>query len=161
MDNTDLTLLFDVLRRHPEAAEPLGLFLTPDLKPSGYRATPACCRTFAWTGGDGVHFSLAKTGADRPPVVMTVPMNFDAPNIVAGADLSEFLSLGLRTGYYVLENLVYQRDAAIFSLTNGVEIDEHGLSALEDIEKSFSLLPWSNVRDRLAALQVIHAQAIK
>lgn len=161
IDNTDLALLSDVLARHPEASESLGLFLTADLKPSGYHATPASCRTFAWTGGDGVHFSLAQLSGAQTPVVMTVPMNFDAPNIVVGGDLCEFLSLGLRTGYFALEQLVYKREVTLSRLTSGIDIDRVGLAALEDIQKSFSLVPWADVRARLEALQVRHAKAIE
>ncbi len=158
--NPDLGLLSDVLKRHPEASEPLGLFLTTEIKPSGYDATPACCRTFAWTGGDGVHFSLAELGEIGTPVIMTVPMNFDAPNMVVGKDLHDFLALGLRTGYCMLEQLVYDQNTALFGITNGRDIERPARAALEEIRETFSLVPWSNLRTRLDALQVEHAKAL-
>ena len=159
-NNPDLGLLSDVLKRHPEASEPLGLFLTPELKPSGYDATPSCCRTFARTGGDGVHFSLAELDEIGTPGIMTVPMNFDAPNMVVGHDLRDFLALGLRTGYFVLEKLVYNQKSALSDLTGGFDIEEPARAALEEIRETFFLVPWPNVRARLDALRVEHAWAL-
>jgi hypothetical protein len=158
--NSDLNLLSDVLERHDEASELLGLFLTPALKPSGYDATPACCRTFAWTGGDGVHFSFADLGEMGTPVVMTVPMNFDAPNMVIGSELRDFLALGLRTGYFMLEQLVYNSEAALAQLTGGINQASAVRAALEDIRETFALVPWTDVQTRLDTLQVKYARAL-
>ena len=155
----DLALLSDILDSHPDAPEDLGLLLTPALKPSGYDATPACCSTFAWTGGDGVHFSIAELGALKTPIVMTVPMNFDAPNLVIGKDLRDFLALGLRTGYFTLEQLVYNREAAIADLAE-FELGGPARACLEEIRRAFGLVPWSNVRARLDSLQIEYNKAL-
>lgn len=160
IDNPDLDLLSNLLENHPEASEPLGLFLTPELKPSGYDTTPTCCRTLAWTGGDGVHFSLAELGEVGTPVVMTVPMNFDAPNLLIGNDLRDFLALGLRTGYFGLEELVYDPEVAISRLSSGFDIQGPALAALEDIQEAFGLVPWTNVRSRLDVLQARYGKAL-
>lgn len=159
-DNPDLETLSHLLSRHPEAPESLGLFLSPSLKTSGYEATPTCCSPFAWTGGDGVHFSLADIGETAFPVVMTVPMNFDAPNMVLGKDLREFLALGLHTGYFTLEGLMYDRDAEIARITDTALRGSAG-EALKDIGKTFGLVPWSNARNRLDELQAEFAKALK
>jgi hypothetical protein len=70
-----------------------------------YASTPVDSTTFGSTGGDGVHFSVLHTGRGNgyAPVVMTVPMAFDAPNHIVGGILREFLGLGCRTGYRCLE----------------------------------------------------------
>lgn len=151
-ENTDLALLSEILDRYPVASDGLGLFLTPALEPSGYDATPACCRPFAWTGGDGVHFSLADLNGSKAPIVMTVPMNFDAPNLVVGSDLRDFLALGLYSGYFGLEQLVYNRKAAIAGLAK-FELDGSDRVCLDDIRKAFGLVPWSDVRARLDNLK--------
>jgi hypothetical protein len=160
IDSLDLDLLSDALERHSGASESLGLFLTPELKPSGYNATPACCKTFAWTGGDGVHFSFAELGETGTPIVMTVPMNFDAPNVVVGNELRDFLALGLRTGYFVLEKLVYDHDAALTLLNEGFDLEGPARAALASIRESFGLVPWTNVRARPDALEVKYAEAL-
>ena len=156
----DLALLADALERHDEAMDLLGLFLAPDLKPSGYEATPACCRVFAWTGGDGVHFSFADLGETGTPVVMTVPMNFDAENMVIGSDFQDFLALGLRTGYFVLEQLTYEPEVAVAELMRGISQPRAVRAALEDIRKTFGLVPWTDVKTHLDALQVKYAKAL-
>lgn len=95
------------------AAETIGLLLEPNLARWSYEATPSRSLTFASTGGDGVHYSVL-TDVGRPgPIVMTVPMNFDEPNVVVGADLRDFLSLGCHFGYFALEQLVYDREGTI------------------------------------------------
>lgn len=95
------------------AAETIGLLLEPNLARWSYDSTPSGSLTFASTGGDGVHFSVL-TDVGRPgPIVMTVPMNFDEPNVVVGADLRDFLSLGCHFGYFALEQLVYDRERTI------------------------------------------------
>ena len=155
---SDLSTLRALLERwsaaSPEAADSLGLFMSPDLKPSGYDQTPAGCLTFAWTGGDGVHFSLADLGhgiTNASPVVMTVPMQFDAPNMVVGENLSEFLALGLLTGYFVLEQLAYDRAGFLPQLTvTSVSAEEAEI--LRDIAQTFGIAPWEDPGARLDVL---------
>lgn len=95
------------------AAEMAGLLLEPVPAKWSYEATPASSITFASTGGDGVHYSVL-TDAGRPgPVVMTVPLNVDRPNLVVGADLRDFLGLGCHFGYFALEQLVYDVERTV------------------------------------------------
>lgn len=126
-----------------EAVDNLGLLLAPTLVPSAYSGTPIDCIPFAYTGGDGVHFSFADTGEatlNSSPVTMTVPMCFDRPNRVVGRDLKEFLALGLRTGYFVLEQLQYSPERMIARLeeqdfASGLHPME--IETLRDIERVF------------------------
>ena len=140
-----------------------------------YDATPANSTTFASTGGDGVHFGLlhaTTTVAGAAPVVMTVPMQFDAPNHVLGASLREFLALGCRTGYYHLERLAYdwERQEEINHLQRGQwagagwdgQPEEPAVVALlAAVTQEFSLAPWPNVARRLAELQARYLPAVR
>ncbi len=162
--------LRDLLRRRQElawdAVDSLGLLLPSRLRPSDYRQTPAGCIPFAFTGGDGVHFSFADTGdgiSCACPVVMTAPMNFDAPNLVVGANLREFLALGLRTGYFVLAELLYDREKWIGILATqnwmpGLRPEEIG--TLKAIEAEFDISPWTDPGTRLARLNADHSRLL-
>src|SRR5262245_63700807 len=91
----------------PEYAfERIGLLLEDPEAPGDwdYDATPVGAVPFAWTGGDGVHFSVL---ADGSAVVMTVPKSLGDTNHVLAESLTEFLALGCRTGYFSLERLAY------------------------------------------------------
>jgi hypothetical protein len=155
---------------------PLGLRLHGRHGDRGdYDATPANSTTFASTGGDGVHFSLLHVTTTVPgaaPVVMTVPMQFDAPNHVVGASLREFLALGCRTGYYHLERLAYGwgRQEEVNRLERGEwsgmgrdgESEEPTvLALLAAVTKEFDLAPWANVAQRLADLQARYVPAVR
>ncbi len=161
MAASDLDKLRSVMARHPEAAEPLGLFLAPTFKPSGYASTPECCRTFGWTGGDGVHFSIAEIEVTDSPIVITVPMNFDAPNMVVGNSLREFLALGMTVGYFSLEKLVYEFEAGLTRIAEGFEFQGPARSAIEDIRETFALELWNDARNRLAFLNAKYAKALR
>ncbi|MBD3663362.1 hypothetical protein [Sulfitobacter aestuariivivens] len=160
MTDPDLHVLSEIFDRHPYADEFLGLFLTLDGNPSGYDATPRCCRTFGSTGGNGVHFSLADLGDVGTPVVMTVPMHFDAPNLLIGNDFRDFLSIGLRAGYFGLEQLVYDRPTAIAQLEGGVQLEKPAEAALRDMKDAFDLTPSDNIQAHLEALKRRYGAAL-
>lgn len=130
--------------------EPIGLMLQPPGSPLPvtYDATPPDAITFASTGGDGVHFS-ASLGASSPLIVMTVPMQFDRPNVVLGQDLREFLSLGCASGYFQLEQLAYGSPTAALTPWGEAKADEQ-LALLRD---ALELSPWPSVQPRLEELQ--------
>ena len=153
-----LGTFFAIMDRHPDAGEPLGLLTAATPRPSGYDATPPGARTFAWTGGDGVHFSLLPPTGDDPatPVVMTVPMQFDAPNLVLGADLAEFLSLGLSAGFFPLEGLVHDRPATLARLDRGERLPSGARAAMKTLTRTFGLRPLRDIGARLDALQAAH-----
>ena len=157
---TDLDILRATIAK-AEAAAPghvdtLGLIPGDEMRPSGYEDTPEGARTFAWTGGDGVHFSLA---GETGPVVMTVPMNWDHPNVVLGADLREFLGLGLRSGYFILEQLSYSPEEMLGALQTGIystQLSEDDRVALDMLREAFELREWSDIPRRFAELQQLY-----
>jgi hypothetical protein len=142
---------------------PVGLRLEDPSRPDrgDYESTPTNATTFASTGGDGVHFSVLNVNErdDACPVVMTVPMAFDNPNTVVGADLREFLGLGYRTGYFYLEGLAYRwgRDETIAAAEAGTPPanDEEGV-LLQYLNEEFDLRPWAHVRERLGELDATY-----
>lgn len=77
--------------------------------------TPLNCRTFAATGGDGVHFSFLIQNDridDRSPVVMTLPGNCGESPIL-GENLYDFLCLGMWNGWFVLEYIPQNLESCI------------------------------------------------
>ena len=142
-----------------EAVDTLGLLMASNLAPSTYEQTPRNCIPFAYTGGDGVHFSFADIGdgiTKSSPIVMTVPMQFERPNLVVGCHLRDFLALGLRVGYFVLEGLQYNRekwvrlleDTTYRPVTNVME-----LGTLQAINRTFDIVPWTNPEQHLQKLE--------
>jgi hypothetical protein len=157
---------------------PLGLRLHgPDGDRWDYDATPVNSTTFASTGGDGVHLGLlhdATAASSTAPVVMTVPMQFDAPNRVVGASLREFLALGCRTGYFHLEQLAYPRDRqdalsrlgtghwdAGWEGWDGLEPAIAPVGLLAALTQEFDLAPWANAEQRLAELQARYLPVVQ
>lgn len=129
----------------------LGLRLADDLEHGGYWCTPTNSVVFASTGGDGVHFSLLDTGSgfgDESPVVMTVPMAAD-PNWIVGEDLLDFLSLGIDSGYFVLESLAYGAD---FEHDIRGSADSSLSTFLGELAQRFGLHAWEHVDERLKFL---------
>ena len=123
-----------------------GLRVDELLAPSGYDASPFGYVTFASTGGDGVHFNVPL--GDVGPIVMTVPMAFDGPNIIVGANIEEFLALGCVYGYFGLEQLAYNMEGAI----RAIQTAEDQSAALSKLSHQFGLEPWPAVGKRLDQL---------
>lgn len=104
---------------------------------------------------DGCHFNfVTRRGAWSAdcPVVMTLPDSSgpDA-NVILGANLWEFLGLGLRTGYG-LNDLYWRQDEF---LAEYPDRDPDGDSELGELGRRFGLTGWDRdaVRPRLAALR--------
>ncbi len=147
--------------------DPIGLLLERPPKRYEYESTPANALTFAHTGGDGVHYSLLDLGegpSDASPVVMTVPMNPDEPNVIVGRDLHDFLCLGCRTGYFALEQLTYDRSGTVAWLQapDPSQIEDLWFEGapsgrqrhlLDLFVRSFRLTPWDGVAEHLDNLQ--------
>lgn len=160
VDHPDLERLASLIAAlEPGSDEAIGLLLSGALEHSGYAEAPPESLCFAGTGGDGVHFSfLPASGLEVIdwPVVMTVPMQFDAPNLIVGANLREFLALGLNHGYFTLEQLAYDRTAALAELA---QLPSRAgqpalvIQALGAIAACFAIAPWGEYQQRLAALQ--------
>ncbi|MEL6554915.1 MAG: hypothetical protein AAFQ63_15835 [Cyanobacteria bacterium J06621_11] len=134
----------------------VGLRLEVPEKPWQYYCTPKNTRTFASTGRDGVHYSFLEVRSlHYSPIVMTVPMSFDNPNIVVAETLHEFLCLGCRASYLSLEMLsVCGGDFSSLkskSYAAGLsQAQQHSLQVLSD---SFSLFPYVALEWRMAQLQ--------
>jgi hypothetical protein len=155
----------------PEAVfGPIGLFLTDPAataQPWVYDATPVNAVTFANTGGDGVHFSVLTDVGRATPVVMTVPMAWDSPNHVLGADIREFLSFGCRSGYFALEQLAYASGPAAPgpapvgpAVTAEDPFERAQALLLHALRAEFDLTPWPDATHRLASLAATFQQQI-
>lgn len=138
--------------------DPIGLILQIPPKREEYWCTPLNALTFARTGGDGTHYSLVSLpGVSRveQPIVMTVPMS-DAPNVIVGANLRDFLALGCRFGYFALEGLVHEPEEIIALLElreYDAEKTRSDIKMLKLLEKTFDLRPWGDHKRRLAELR--------
>jgi hypothetical protein len=158
--------------------DPIGLILRRTPKNFGYWATPVNSVSFATTGGNGVHYGLLTADggiSDDSPVVMTVPMMFDKPNIIVGRSLLEFLCLGCSTGYFVLEQLAYdkvdtmeliQHPRRLFEDSYGKGFSTHKSfqrekHLLEALIKDFDLRPWDRLEEQLDELQERYLPLLK
>jgi hypothetical protein len=142
-----------------DGREAIGLIPMLSLRHCGYLQAPRNSLSFASTGGDGVHFSLLAlddTAMASWPVVMTVPMNFDEENLIVGADLREFLGLGLRHGYVELDQLLYKPDETIAWLDHDSDQEPRSVDkvrALAAIRRTFEISPWENHGTTIAELR--------
>ena len=174
--NPTLTALqkFDTAHRKDAATlSDVGLILLRPPERAWCDDTPKNGHIFAHTGGDSVHFCLLEVAGgltEESPVVMVVPCNSDAPRLVVGDTLRDFLSLGCTIGYFFLEQLVYDFDRTLgylfdydaFTRHNyfGAEPPEDDLedlaarrALLAALSREFALTPWPDARARFAALQ--------
>lgn len=156
---SDLARLTQLLQAaDPQIVDDLGLLPHADLRPSGYMQAPRNALTFASTGGDGVHNSVLDLGegiSNASPIVMTVPMA-DQPNRVVGADLRQFLGLGLHSGYFILEQLQYDfaGTASELELRHWEqELSPAGLALLAVLKQELALAEWSDIAGQLAQLE--------
>ncbi|MHC4401671.1 MAG: hypothetical protein ACYTG0_18525 [Planctomycetota bacterium] len=136
----------------------IGLFLHEPPKNAGYRSTPLNSVTFASIGVDGIHFGSI-TGElvvdPSSPVVLTIPMAFEAPNYIVGSSLYDFLCLGCRHGYSNLGNLHLDFDGTMEYYQNepGDFFDERSPGILQTMSDELSLKPWGDVRGHFLDLQ--------
>lgn len=141
----------------------VGLLMNQVLDESRYNhTTPLNVRTFAHTGGDGVHFGLmVRDGAvsEESPVVVVDP-NEDG-YVIVGENLQEFLDFGYHTGYFCFQSLVshVDRDDMLRTLLIGpAACDDfendfgHTRLMMQRLRAEFHLKPWTDVM-RFQALQ--------
>jgi len=153
-------------RKYISGLDPVGLILLAPPRYFAYWCTPVNSLTFAHTGGDGCHFGLlwgVGGFTEASPVVMTVP-DSDAPNMVVGGDLLEFLALGCRHGYFGLNGLVQDRGATLEALGRrdyDVEASPEQRDLLELLASVFDLEPWNDPETRLKHLDQEFAASIK
>lgn len=137
---------------------PIGLQLETPTKPWEYYCTPTNVKTFASTGCDGVHYSfLELSSLSESPVVMTVPANYGNPNpnVIISENLYEFLCLGSRASYLVLEELSWQNGelGSLKSANYADFLSDEQINLLNTLNNEFLLYPWSNLEERIVALQ--------
>jgi len=98
----------------------LGLILDKKIDQSRYSfCTPVNCRTFARTGGEGVHFSFLVQDdliRDSSPIVVTIPA-MGGQSFVVGDNLFDFLCLGVHRGFFALEQLAYHQELTLAVFT--------------------------------------------
>jgi hypothetical protein len=147
-----------------EVLDPIGLILYADPYTEGYNSTPTNSLTFAETGGDGVHYGILELPDVDPaasPVVMTVPTMFDRPNAIVGSNLQEFLCLGCHTGYFWLEQLVYNTEGTLELLKHPEPVDDEKAQLLDLLQKEFDLKPWVHVEKRFYELQQAYTPLLR
>ena len=152
----------------------LGLKLDGQPDQSRYDwCTPKNCRTFASTGGNGVHFSLLLLGAGKPtPAVVTNPGSGMGLSHVVGETLYEFLCLGSLRGFFALEQLQYNRDLTEMVFTDptwvpsekwhhsaGFVPDEEDREVLDYLTRRLSLRHWADPK-RFQELDKKYAPAL-
>ena len=121
---------------------------------------PSNTVSFATTGGDGCHFSFI-TRADGSwsadcPIVLIVPAGYGDACVVVGANLWEFLCLGRRTGYFVLENLSGRLDEFIAEYPSADPVgNDARVIEMTAFAQRFGLVSWEreDIRPRLDALR--------
>lgn len=169
----------EVARKFPDALFPgldsVGLRFDRNLDESRYsNSTPLNCRTFADTGGDGVHFSfllMGNTIRESCPVVITVPCMVSS--FVVGESLFDFLCLGAHRGYFALEQLAYEMELTLEVFTDpdwqptkpwhdsvGLVLNEEKQRLLAFLRSELGLRPWSNVA-RFTELQERYAGSLE
>lgn len=121
----------------------------------GYFCTPKNSRTFARTGGDGVHFGIITNDARhsiRKPIVMTLPMA-TRNNVVVAESLDEFFGLGYHVGWYALEQLVYDLEDTIRYYSDQSEsLSKQQKTFLEIVREELKINHVPLTKDRLDEL---------
>lgn len=163
VQGADFAKLLAFARANAEL-EDKGLILHDKVeRTGGYWCSLPQLASFASTGGDGVSFGFLQPNQivrDTDPVVMTVPMQFDHPHLVLGQNLREFLALGCRIGYYVLEELCYDFEATCQRIEIA-NMDPAASQVLNGLEGHFGLQPIADPKTRLTELQTQYAKGLK
>jgi hypothetical protein len=100
--------------------DPCGLILEKPPRESYYWCTPRTAKTFASTGGDGVHYSylqVSEVSPDETVIVTSMPAN-DQLNYVVAESFDEFLGLGYHVGWFALEQIAYSPEWALQHFAN-------------------------------------------
>lgn len=158
----------------------LGLLLASKLRNGGSWCTPRNSVEFAWTGGDGVHFSLVEVDgvvSENSPVVVSVPANSgdrSGANVIVGDSLINFLRFGLLRGYFAMEQLVYRRELTlkVYSSADwqpteqdhysvGYYVDETKRKILELIAQELNVTPLGYSVAEFEALQSKYMPLLK
>ncbi len=163
--------------RFPSRVDPglgvLGLILSSPPRPGGHFCTPQNSLAFAWTGGDGVHFSfLVQDGriTEQSPIVITCPSAIDVHNLIGGESLLDFLCLGYHRGYFALQTAPCERFFEAYAADHwpltedldrhpdwdyaeGYFVNEQQRPVLDFLIQELNLSPWCDLQARFQCLQ--------
>lgn len=142
----------------------LGLRFTDELAPGDYYCTPRNTVAFAWTGGDGEHFSLLAVDNvinENSPVILTAPSNSNDENRLIAVSFRDFLRLGIRNGFAGLREFAYRPDEALAAYgvadwkpgEDWLAPDDHQQRTLNSIAELLELEPLSYTSEEFASLQ--------
>jgi len=151
--------------------EVLGIRFSPSnqLVYGDYFCTPKNSVAFAWSGGDGEHYSFVVRDNlvdESSPVILTAPANSLDENHLLAENFRDFLCLGLRRGFFGLGQFAYAPEEALAAYGNpdwkptkkyhhdvGFVPDERQLEVLSFVAKSLELEPLSYTPEEYAKLQ--------
>lgn len=147
----------------------IGLCLVSRPRNGGYWCTPRNSRAFAWTGGNGVHFSFLTRNNqidENSPVIVTNPSPCDHNNVCCGENLLDFLCLGFRRGYFAMEQFGHDTDYPLKAFTSpswqpttdddywvGFGVNRHQRQLLDLLIDRFDLKPWKYSKQKFRRLQ--------
>lgn len=145
-------------RYTPLALGAIGLNLIQEPNRIGYIYTPLNALSFA--GSDELFFSFLQIPGVAPadhPVVMTVMGGYLEPNIIVGATMREFLSLGALGGFEALDSLAsFFEDGgedAISRVRDSAEsLSPPARDMLVRFRTQFQSEPWSDIGARVQQL---------
>ena len=158
-------------KRPARVFRPIGLKLHRPSARDTYWCTPLNSLCFAETGRNGVHFSFLLREEELnegSPVVMTVPglTATGENNLILGENLWEFLCLGIRFGFVVLDQLADKPQEFITAYSNpdwrptrehqvwaGYALDGRQRRLLDVLVHELNLVPWADVQKQLLQLQ--------
>jgi hypothetical protein len=155
----------------------VGLLLRSKLTNGRYYCTPTNSRSFAGTGGEGVHFSFLGRPdeiSEASPVIATIPMAFANPNFILGENLFDFLCFGMYRGFFALEQLGYNFEEAFTAYTDpswqsteddhfavGYGVDDRKRAILDLLIERFRLDPWQEPRAKFDRLQSTYLSTLQ
>jgi len=171
----------EAARRFPREYDPglgrIGLLLMRDLPNFGYPCTPTNSRSFAHTGGEGVHFSFLVSNDEineESPILLTIPAAPKSPTFLVGETLLDFLCLGIQRGFTALENLGFLYEDTVKAYGNPTwrptqhvqfwtchALDEQDRAVLELLADRFRLVPWSDPKEKLDRLRSLYRSKLE
>lgn len=93
----------------------------------------------------------SESGVCQSPIVLTTPSKLDAPNLIVGSNLLEFLALGCVAGYDAVAELAWDQAGADRRM--GQPGDPSRTESLAVLRNALRLEPWLSVEARLQTLQ--------
>ena len=135
--------------------------ITNNLELGKYECTPLNTHLFAFSGGDGVHFSYLEINNEISPIIMTVPAtagkSADEYNLIIAETFDELLGLGYYNGWSGLDGYFYYPNQTLFEYgDNQVEYgfsNQNEIIFLNEVISQFCVKPVFLDEDRLKYLK--------